>query len=204
MKKWFRNIKFYVCIFILFFLLAFILYVDIICYNKNEQNNKCNCIQEVNITYENKILETKKNKIIKEIINIQQNTDILYIPSYDNIDISEEKRLGDMALVAQLVQAEAGNQDLKGKQLVADVVYNRVRDPRFPNTVEEVIFQKNQFSVIKNGSFDKAAWNIDEDSFKASETEYYVQLDSGILYFNNSKKVRGKDIFKYGDHWFGY
>ena len=119
-------------------------------------------------------------------------------------DIEEEIKYGDMELVAQLIQAEAGNQDLKGKRLVADVVYNRVRDPKFPNTVEEVIFQSGQFSVIKNGSFEKAGWKIDEDSFKASEMEYDTQLNSGILYFNNNKKVRGKNIFKYGGHWFGY
>lgn len=119
-------------------------------------------------------------------------------------EIAEEMMYGDMELVAQLVQAEAGNQDLTGKRLVADVVYNRVRDPRFPNTVEEVVYQNHQFSVIKNGSFAKAGWEIDQDSFKASEMEYFDRLDSGVLYFNNSKNVRGKGVFKYGGHWFGY
>lgn len=122
----------------------------------------------------------------------------------DPIEIAEEIKYGDMELVAQLVQAEAGNQDLKGKRLVADVVYNRVRSPKFPNTVEEVIFQSGQFSVTRNGAFEKAGWSIDEDSFKASEMEYDVQLDSGVLYFNNSKKVSGKNKFQYGGHWFGY
>lgn len=121
-------------------------------------------------------------------------------------EILEEMKYGDMELVAQLVQAEAGNQDLTGKRLVADVVYNRVRDPRFSNTIEEVIYQNHQFSVIKNGRFAKAGWEIDENSFRASEMEYYDgdRLDSGVLYFNNSKNVRGKDVFKYGGHWFGY
>lgn len=118
-------------------------------------------------------------------------------------DIAEEIRLGEMELVAQLVQAEAGNQDLKGKQLVADVVYNRVEDPRFPDTVEEVIYQDRQFSVIRNGSFDRAAWEIDEDSFKASETEYYKKnrKNQNILYFNTVPE-NGSDAFKCGAHWF--
>lgn len=38
----------------------------------------------------------------------------------------------EMAMLAQLVQAEAGNQDLTGKRLVADVVLNRVDSERFP------------------------------------------------------------------------
>ena len=64
----------------------------------------------------------------------------------------------EMALIAQLVQAEAGNQDLKGKRLVADVVLNRVDSEKFPNTIEEVIFQKEpvQFSVTVSGAFERA------------------------------------------------
>lgn len=144
----------------------------------------------------------------KEIKQLEKKTAEDYywmdLIAFDDIDISEENQLGDMELVAQLVQAEAGNQDLTGKRLVADVVYNRVRNPIFPNTVEEVILQDRQFSVILNGAFDKAGWTIDEDSFKASEMEYTQRLDPGVLYFNNSKEVSGKDVFQYGDHWFGY
>lgn len=61
----------------------------------------------------------------------------------------------EMAMLAQLVQAEAGNQDLTGKRLVADVVLNRVESEQFPNTIREVIFQKNpvQFGVTVDGAF---------------------------------------------------
>lgn len=108
-----------------------------------------------------------------------------------------------MELVAQLIQAEAGNQDLLGKQLVADVVYNRVDDPRFPDTIEEVIFQNAQFSVAVNGTLNKAAWYIDEDSFKASESEYlrHNRKDQNVLYFNGVYE-NGSDPYKHGDHWF--
>lgn len=106
-------------------------------------------------------------------------------------------------MVAQLVQAEAGNQDLQGKQLVADVVYNRVEDPRFPNTVEEVIFQMGQFTVTQNGEFERAGWEIDQDSFKASETEYYKKnrQDPQILYFNTFPE-NGIMAYQCGAHWF--
>ena len=78
-------------------------------------------------------------------------------------EIEEEIRFGEMELIAQLVMAEAGNQDLTGKRYVADVVLNRVDSDEFPNTVEEVIFQENQFSVIENGAFDEAGWTITEE-----------------------------------------
>lgn len=123
-------------------------------------------------------------------------------------DISDEIRYGDMELLAQLIQAEAGNQDLDGMRLVADVVMNRVDSPAFPDTVEEVIFQINptQFSVTKNGAFEKAGWEISENAFLASDMEYEREdrLDPKVLYFNNSEKVSGKNKFKHGDHWFAY
>lgn len=122
-------------------------------------------------------------------------------------DIEEEIKLGEMELLAQLVQAEAGNQDLIGKQYVADVVLNRVDDDQFPNTVEEVIFQERQFSVVRNGMFEQAAWDVTDEDFLAVELEWNREnrLDNGILYFNAGKHaVNGKNPWKYGDHWFGY
>ena len=56
-------------------------------------------------------------------------------------EIEEEIRLGEMELLAQLIEAEAGNQDYTGKRLVGDVVINRIRSNRFPNTLEEVMEQ---------------------------------------------------------------
>lgn len=128
--------------------------------------------------------------------------------SYDDIteeDIAEEIKFGEMELVAQLVQAEAGNQDLMGKRLVVDVVLNRVDDERFPNTVEEVIFQKDlvQFSVTINGAFEKAGWDIDEETYQAVLMEYEERTNSGILYFSTTP-CNGKNHFQHGDHWFGY
>ena len=117
--------------------------------------------------------------------------------------IAEEERLGDMELIAQLVEAEAGNQPFEGKCLVVDVVLNRVASPDFPNTVEEVIYQDGQFSVINNGAFDKAAWNMKEDDFAAVAVEYELHTNKEILYFNNSSNVSGTgEPFKVGGHWF--
>lgn len=123
-------------------------------------------------------------------------------------EIKEEIRLGEIELLAQLCEAEAGNQGLKGKQLVCDVVLNRVEssDPLFPDSVEEVIFQKGQFACIDSGLFDKAGWYISDESFKAALTEYENQnLDSKILYFTAGGYNRYcTPAYKYKDHYFGY
>lgn len=117
-----------------------------------------------------------------------------------------EEELHDIALLEQLVQAEAGNQDLMGKQLVVDVVLNRVADPRFPDTVEEVIFQTGpvQFSVTANGAWERAADNIIDSDIEAVRLEYgNERVNTGILYFSRTP-CNGSNHFKHGDHWFGY
>lgn len=117
--------------------------------------------------------------------------------------IAEEITEGEMELLAQLVEAEAGNQDLEGKRLVASVVLNRVRDERFPNTVEDVIFQNNQFSVVKNGAWERAAYNMQQSDYDAVWLEYQDQINTEVLYFNNSPEVYGSGTpFKHGGHYF--
>ncbi len=54
--------------------------------------------------------------------------------------------------LSHIINAEAGNQPLDGKIAVGNVVLNRVANPRFPNTVYEVIFQRGQFTPVSNGS----------------------------------------------------
>lgn len=118
--------------------------------------------------------------------------------------IEEENRLADIELLAQLIEAEAGNQDLHGRRLVGDVVLNRVRSPRFPNTIEEVIFQRGQFAVIRNGMFDQAGNHISETSYEAARMAYEEgPYDPEILYFA-TYRANGRGFWKYGGHWFSY
>lgn len=121
-------------------------------------------------------------------------------------EIEEEIRDGKIELLAQLVEAEAGNQDYIGKCLVADVVLNRIKSDRFPDSIEEVIFEEGQFSCISDGGFDKAGWNISEDSFKAARHEYMaLEIDYDILFFTaGGYNKYCIPAYKYGDHYFGY
>lgn len=127
------------------------------------------------------------------------------VPEMTEEEIQEEIQLGEMELLAQLVQAEAGNQDLTGMRYVAAVVLNRVDSETFPDTVEEVIFQNNQFSVIKDGAFDRAAWNMSEQAYEAVWLEYESRSNYDVLYFSRGKSEYMKNgSFKYEDHWFGW
>ena len=109
-------------------------------------------------------------------------------------------------LLAKIAMAEAGNQDTEGKALVILVVINRVWDSRFPGTIEEVIYQKNQFSPVANGSFDKA--EPSEDCWEALEMVMQGWDESqGALYFESEGKSTWhrdnlKFLFKHQDHYF--
>lgn len=119
--------------------------------------------------------------------------------------ISEEEKYGQMEYLAIIVYAEAGNQDLDGMRLVADVVLNRVDSDEFPDTVYDVIYQPGQFGPAYSGGFEKAAWNVSEDAFKAAEMEWdrETRLDQNVLYFNTTWD-NGANPFKHGDHWLSY
>ncbi|MCR4692141.1 MAG: cell wall hydrolase [Lachnospiraceae bacterium] len=60
---------------------------------------------------------------------------------------------GDIDLMAAIIECEAGGESYTGKVAVGAVVLNRVRSPKFPNTVLEVIMQKRQFSPVGSGRF---------------------------------------------------
>lgn len=54
--------------------------------------------------------------------------------------------------LSHIIYAESGNQPLEGKIAVGNVVMNRVKDPRFPDSLYDVLFQKGQFSPASSGS----------------------------------------------------
>lgn len=69
-------------------------------------------------------------------------------------------------LLSKLVAAEARGESYEGQVAVAAVVINRVKDPRFPDSIEGVIYQKNAFSVVKDGYIDIQPTN---ESYKAAK-----------------------------------
>lgn len=141
-------------------------------------------------------LKLEAESVVMEVEQKKTEGDCRPVIYYDYIeteeDIAEEIEwqifAGQLELIAQLVMAEASNQDLTGKRLVVDVVLNRVDDPRFPNTVEEVIFQPNQFSPIWNGRFEKAGWNITPECYEAVLMEFEEWLDQNASWNNSRNK----------------
>jgi len=64
------------------------------------------------------------------------------------INLNDEQ----IMLLSKLVAGEARGESYEGQVAVAAVVINRVKDSRFPDSLEGVIYQKNAFSVVKKGT----------------------------------------------------
>lgn len=117
--------------------------------------------------------------------------------------IEEETYQGELQLLACVVFAEAGNQDMTGKRLVVDTILNRVDSPQYPNTITEVIYQSGQFSCVKDGNLDKAFWNVTADCFTAVTAELAQRTDNSILYFTAGGYGQyGTPAYQHGSHYF--
>jgi spore germination cell wall hydrolase CwlJ-like protein len=64
-------------------------------------------------------------------------------------EITEE----ELNIFERIVEAEVGGDNYNGKLAVANVILNRVKSPKFPNTIKEVVFAPGQFSPISDKRF---------------------------------------------------
>lgn len=125
------------------------------------------------------------------------------------LEFSEE----DYKVLCTIVEAEAGDQDAKGRILVANVIINRVKkEGKFGNTIKEVVFANNgktyQFSPTKPGG---RYYKVTADELtiecvdRALRGEDYSQ---GALYFcmktspNSWFNTSLQFLFKHQDHYF--
>ena len=121
-------------------------------------------------------------------------------------DIKEMDYWGELELLAAVVEAEAGNQDMTGKRLVVDVVLNRVDSPLFPDTITEVLEQPGQFTTMWNGAVEDAGYHMQQDDYDAVMMEVTgKRLDYDIYFFTAGEyNASCKPAYIHGDHYFGY
>lgn len=121
----------------------------------------------------------------------------------------------DYDILCRIVEAEAGGEDEDGKLLVANVVLNRMNSEAFPDTVKDVVMQRNgrvtQFSPVASGRIWKV--EVSEETIAAVQRAIEGEdISQGALYFAsrryaNSDSMRWFDrcltfLFKHGRHEF--
>lgn len=149
--------------------------------------------------------------IVDVAVSGQRVVDFSVLEQTFRYDLSDE----ELEVLLRIVEAEAGNEDEEGKLLVANVVLNRVDSEQFPDSVTEVVFQKEQgvwqFSPVSNGSYYRVKIS-DETIHAVSRALTGENISQGALYFvarkyADSGKVKWFDdsltyLFLHGGHEF--
>lgn len=95
--------------------------------------------------------ERKKKEAEEALEKAIKNSGFAQIVQTSAYSLSEE----DAYLMACCVSAEVGSSSYECQLAVANVILNRLKGGYYGNSVRNVIYAKNQFSVAKNGSMDK-------------------------------------------------
>lgn len=121
----------------------------------------------------------------------------------------------DLEALCRIVEAEAASEDSDGKLLVANVVLNRVKNEKFPNSIKEVILQQKngvaQFSPVGSGRFYRV--EISEETYSAVERALKGEdISEGALFFVARKRAETSSLkwfeenltflFEHGGHEF--
>ena len=155
---------------------------------KNAAAFQKNDIELVTLYNENEETETVKTKETEEV-------------AYENrwgIQLTEE----EIDLLAKILWVEARGESEAGQKAVVEVIFNRMISEEFPDTLYDVLSQKNPTQF--------ASWKL-RDSAKPTEKEYasiYEVLTgktsitkNDTVYFATKKLTRNLDV-KIGGHYF--
>lgn len=112
----------------------------------------------------------------------------------------------DTNLLARAVNAEARGEPYIGQVAVAAVILNRIKDPAFPKTVADIIYQPKAFSSVDDGQINlppsSSAIRAAQEAINGSDPS------GGALFFFNPAKTSNKYIWsrpqikKIGNHMF--
>lgn len=88
----------------------------------------------------------------------------------------------DITMLAKIATIECGDCSTKDKILVISSVLNRLDHLEFPDTIDSVLTQENQYASLK------LADSIDHESLILANLIYNGSLrDCNVLYFSNHK-----------------
>lgn len=113
---------------------------------------------------------------------------------------TETETDNDLYILSHIISAEAGNCSEDMMIAVGSVVLNRVEDERFPDTIEEVVFQPGQYSPTWNGTY------YDEPTDEAVEVAEMLltdgsQIDESVVW--QAEFVQGVGIYEVIDSPWG-
>ena len=163
----------------------------------SEQNQIENITQEMQVKMaEIETIENKQEYFIAYKNIVSEYSEWLDPPeTIYNYYTSEE-----LDLLFRVVQAEIGNYSFEQKCNVVSVIFNRISNSRFPNTMSEILIP-SQFSTISNGSIYRVT--VDETTILACEYVFmFGDTTGGALFFDSNGALNYRFLFSDKAHNF--
>ena len=141
--------------------------------------------KSVSESYSNKTTTPYVSNLVTFEHQTEEESSEIEIDYYPEFTYSKDWSAKESYLLARIAMAEAEGCNTQTKTLIIMCVLNRVWSDEFPDTIEEVIFQENQFSPIDNGRWDRVEPN--EDCYEAVKIVMEAKYDysGGATYFEN-------------------
>ncbi len=98
----------------------------------------------------------------------------------------------ELRLMASIINCEAGGESYQGQVAVGIVVMNRVKSKAFPNTIKKVIYQKGQFSPVRNGMLRKKLKQYDAGRIHSAQWKSCIKAAKKALNGQTTIKLKGK------------
>lgn len=115
-------------------------------------------INRIGTSCEDVIVGQRVQKITSQAVEMNVSESMATtIDDFDSKVVSSAKMMSDEDYqnLLQIVEAEAGTEDIKGRIMVANVIMNRVKYSEFPDNVTDVIWEYDngvaQFSPVEDG-----------------------------------------------------
>lgn len=146
---------------------------------------KENTSKSVSESYSNKTTTPYVSNLVTFEPQTEEESSEIEVDYYPEFTYSKDWSAKESYLLARIAMAEAEGCNTQTKTLIIMCVLNRVWSDEFPDTIEEVIFQENQFSPIDNGRWDRVEPN--EDCYEAVKIVMEAKYDysGGATYFEN-------------------
>lgn len=118
---------------------------------------------------------------------------------YGDISLTAE----DFDLLRRIMALEGHTEGYDGLKAIAEVVFNRMRSEKFPDTLEGVIYQRGQFATVR---YLKKPYVLpgeaEDDAISEVLRETETVLPSTDYVFFSRGKSNGKAFVKINHHWF--
>ena len=111
----------------------------------------------------------------------------------------------DVQELARIIWWEARGDTEEGQLAVANVVLNRVKSDKFPDTIREVIRQPGQFTPTENPNYDRVEIPpaFEAIALRALSGESAVCCEN-VVFFSVGRARYMAEHFKLGAHVFGH